>query len=162
MEERASDYLEKILTAQVYDVAIESPLELAPLLSRRLNNRLLLKCEDMQAVFSFVAALIPERPGSFRAFCQLLGARNITECNYRYADPKDAVVFVGLEISNRQECAALMTSLQAHGLRALDLTDNEIAKLHIRHMVGGHAPHVTNERLYALHFPNAQVHCSAS
>ena len=106
--------------------------------------------EEREAV---LAVIIPERPGSFRAFCHLLGARNITEFNYRYADAEHAVVFAGVEVQNRQECAALITTLQAHGLRAFDFTDNEMAKLHVRHMVGGHASHAEHERLYRFEFP---------
>ena len=100
-----------------------------------------------------LAAVIPERPGSFKAFCRLLGPRNITEFNYRYARPEEAVVFVGVEVQNRQECAALVATLQTHGVRAFDLSADEMAKLHIRHMVGGHAPHAAHELLYRFEFP---------
>lgn len=84
-----------------------------------------------------LAVTIPERPGSFQAFCELLGARSITEFNYRYADPHEAIVFVGVEVPNRHECATLLATLRAQGLRAVDLSDNEVAKLHVRYMVGG-------------------------
>ena len=106
--------------------------------------------EEREAI---LAVIIPERPGSFKSFCHLLGPRNITEFNYRYADPTDAVVFVGVEVQNRDECAALLTALQAHGFRAFDFSDNEMAKLHMRHMVGGHAPHIEHELLYRFEFP---------
>jgi threonine dehydratase len=106
--------------------------------------------EEREAI---LAVIIPERPGSFKAFCHLLGPRNITEFNYRYADPNDAVVFVGVEVQNRDECAALVTALQAHGFRAFDFSANEMAKLHMRHMVGGHAPHIEHELLYRFEFP---------
>ena len=106
--------------------------------------------EEREAI---LAVIIPERPGSFKAFCHLLGPRNITEFNYRYADPNDAVVFVGVEVQNREECAALLTALHAHGFRAFDFSDNEMAKLHMRHMVGGHAPHIEHELLYRFEFP---------
>jgi threonine dehydratase len=106
--------------------------------------------EEREAV---LAVTIPERPGSFRTFCSLLGPRSITEFNYRYADPDEAVVFVGVQVQSREECRQLVESLCAHGLHTLDLSHNEVAKLHIRHMVGGHAPHVTNELLYRFEFP---------
>ncbi len=106
--------------------------------------------EEREAI---LAVIIPERPGSFKSFCHLLGPRNITEFNYRYADPTDAVVFVGVEVQNRDECAALLTALQAHGFRAFDFSGNEMAKLHMRHMVGGHAPHIEHELLYRFEFP---------
>lgn len=106
--------------------------------------------EEREAI---LAVTIPERPGSFKAFCSLLGPRNVTEFNYRYADPIHAHVFVGLEIQRREEVQAIISMLRAHGLEALDFTNNELAKLHIRHLVGGHAPQVENEVLYRFEFP---------
>lgn len=106
--------------------------------------------EEREAI---LAVTIPERPGSFKAFCSLLGPRNITEFNYRYADPEQAHVFVGVEVQSREEVAAIIETLQAHGLQALDFTDNELAKLHIRHLVGGHAPQAEHEILYRFEFP---------
>jgi threonine dehydratase len=100
-----------------------------------------------------VAVTIPERPGSFRTFCSLIGARNITEFNYRYASAAQAHVFVGVQVRDRSETDALVASLRQHGLDALDFTDNELAKLHVRHLVGGHAPSVDNEILYRFEFP---------
>jgi threonine dehydratase len=100
-----------------------------------------------------VAVTIPERPGSFRTFCTLIGARNITEFNYRYSDPTKAQVFVGVQVRNRRETDDLVTSLRRKGLEAIDFTDNELAKLHVRHLVGGHAPGVSNEILYRFEFP---------
>jgi threonine dehydratase len=102
---------------------------------------------------AIVAVTIPEKPGSFRTFCALIGPRNITEFNYRYADPVEAQVFVGLQVRDRQETRALVKAMQANGLHAQDFTDNELAKLHIRHLVGGHAPAVENEILYRFEFP---------
>ena len=103
---------------------------------------------------AIIAVTIPERPGSFRAFCSLIGARNITEFNYRYADPSSAHVFVGVQVRDRSETEALVRSLRSHGLDALDFTDNELAKLHVRHLVGGHAPaRVDDEILYRFEFP---------
>ncbi len=100
-----------------------------------------------------VAVTIPERCGSFKAFCQLVGARNITEFNYRYADAGQAQVFVGLQVGDHRETEGLLNCLREHGLAAVDLSDNELAKLHIRHLVGGHAPKLENEILYRFEFP---------
>jgi threonine dehydratase len=106
--------------------------------------------EQREAVF---AATIPERPGSFKQFCRLIGKRNVTEFNYRYADPPDAHVFVGVEVRDRAEIDRLLATLERHGIRALDLSENETAKLHVRHLVGGRAPQAENEVLYRFEFP---------
>jgi threonine dehydratase len=102
---------------------------------------------------AIIAVTIPERPGSFKAFCTLLGARNVTEFNYRFSDPKAAQVFVGIEVKSRRETADLLKALARAGLPAQDLTDNEMAKLHVRHLVGGHAPTIDDEILYRFEFP---------
>lgn len=106
--------------------------------------------EQREAV---LAVTIPEKPGSFRKFCDLLGARNITEFNYRFSDPKVAHVFAGVQVGSRAESLRLVESLRRHGLETLDLTEDEMAKLHVRHMVGGHAPLVDHELLYRFEFP---------
>jgi threonine dehydratase len=100
-----------------------------------------------------LAVAIPEKPGAFKAFCRLLGGRSITEFNYRYADPAEAHIFVGVAVADPAESAALVDSLKKHGLPTLDLTDNEVAKLHLRHLVGGRAPQAKNERLFRFEFP---------
>ncbi len=100
-----------------------------------------------------LAVSIPEKPGSFKKFCALIGGRVITEFNYRFADPRVAHVFVGIQVHNRAEVDKLVASLNKHELPVLDLTDNEMAKLHIRHLVGGRAPNVANEVLYRFEFP---------
>jgi threonine dehydratase len=100
-----------------------------------------------------LAVTIPERPGSFREFCRLLGKRSVTEFNYRYADPSVAHLFVGIEIADRRELDHLLGELKRGRIEALDLTDNEMAKLHVRHLVGGHAPAAENEILYRFEFP---------
>jgi len=100
-----------------------------------------------------LAVTIAERPGSFRKFCALIGARNITEFNYRYADATQAHVFVGIQVKDRRETDQLIGKLRRSGLQTLDFSDNELAKLHIRHTVGGHAPSVDNEILYRFEFP---------
>ncbi|MDO9205926.1 MAG: threonine ammonia-lyase, biosynthetic [Methylotenera sp.] len=100
-----------------------------------------------------LAVTIPEKPGAFKTFCRLLGDRNITEFNYRYSDPKEAHIFVGVAIADPNESANLVADLIAQGLPALDLTDNEVAKLHLRHLVGGHAPQAENEVVFRFEFP---------
>ncbi len=100
-----------------------------------------------------LAVTIPEQPGSFRKFCSLLGPRNVTEFNYRYADSRAAHVFVGVQVHDSAETARLVRALRRQGLHALDLSDNELAKLHVRHLVGGHAPAVEHEILYRFEFP---------
>ena len=102
---------------------------------------------------ALLAVTIPERPGSFKRFCSLLGARNVTEFNYRYGDPERACVFVGLSIHNRKETAQVARRLQAAGLATVDLSENEMAKLHIRHMVGGRSALAGDELLYRFEFP---------
>lgn len=106
--------------------------------------------EQREAV---LAVTIPEAPGSFKAFCTLLGTRNITEFNYRYSDHSDAHVFAGVQVASRDEATQLVAMLKDNGLTAVDLTDNEMAKLHVRHLVGGHAPQVEHERVYRFEFP---------
>ncbi len=102
---------------------------------------------------AIIAVSIPERPGSFREFCELLGKRSITEFNYRYSDAKIAHLFVGLEVANRQETDDLLAALERKRIEAYDLSDNEMAKLHVRHLVGGHAPAAEHEILYRFEFP---------
>ena len=102
---------------------------------------------------ALLAVTIPECPGSFRKFCSLLGARNVTEFNYRYADATEAHVFVGVQVSDTAATARLVRALRRAGLQTLDLSDNELAKSHLRHLVGGHAPQVRHESLYRFEFP---------
>ncbi len=103
---------------------------------------------------ALLAVTIPERPGSFKTFSQAIGKRGITEFNYRYADHRDALVFAGIKLSQGEsEKRTLMDHLQAQGYAVLDITDNDVAKLHLRYMVGGHAPNVHNERLFRFVFP---------
>ncbi len=100
-----------------------------------------------------LAVTIPEQAGAFKTFCRLLGDRNITEFNYRYSDPVKAHIFVGVAIADPAESVKLVQDLQSHGLPALDLTDNEVAKLHLRHLVGGHAPQAEHEVVFRFEFP---------
>ncbi len=107
--------------------------------------------EAREAIF---AVTIPERPGSFREFCALLGKRSVTEFNYRYADPQRRAHLRRRRgrrsARDRGSCCARCT---AQRIEAYDLSDNEMAKLHVRHLVGGHAPAAENEILYRFEFP---------
>ena len=109
--------------------------------------------EEREAI---LAVTIPERPGSFREFCALLGKRSVTEFNYRYADPRIAHLFVGIEVANRRETADLLRAMHKRRIEAYDLSDNEMAKEHVRHMVGGRSALARNELLYRFEFPERQ------
>ena len=100
-----------------------------------------------------LAVTIPERPGSFKKFCQLLGKRQITEFNYRFADKESAHIFVGIQLSGGEEREALVERLRDKGYPVEDLSDNETAKVHVRYMVGGHQQGVEDEILYRFRFP---------
>ncbi|HAY46191.1 MAG TPA: threonine ammonia-lyase, biosynthetic, partial [Gammaproteobacteria bacterium] len=100
-----------------------------------------------------LAVTIPEQSGSFSKFCRALGSFNITEFNYRYADQHDANVFVGIQLKNFDDLNSVLATLKAAEYSAEDLTDNEIAKVHVRHLLGGHAGGASNERLFRFRFP---------
>ncbi len=103
---------------------------------------------------AIVAVVIPEQTGSFKAFCEALGKRNITEFNYRYSDAGEAQVFVGVQLSDSESARRdLIRELKGKKYRVLDMTDNEMAKLHVRHQVGGHAPGIENEVVFRFEFP---------
>ncbi len=103
---------------------------------------------------ALLAVTIPEQPGSFRRFCQVIGKRSITEFNYRYADSRQAQVFAGIQLTEgEEEKNRIIDTLREHGYPVLDMSDNEMAKLHIRYMVGGHAPGICDELLYRFEFP---------
>jgi len=103
---------------------------------------------------ALIAVEIPEAPGSFLQFCETLGKRNVTEFNYRYESSRAAQIFVGFGLSRgRAECQELCAGLRTAGYGVNDMTDNEMAKLHVRYMVGGHARGIENERLYRFEFP---------
>ncbi|MCU7798767.1 MAG: threonine ammonia-lyase, biosynthetic [gamma proteobacterium symbiont of Lucinoma myriamae] len=107
--------------------------------------------ENRELLFS---ATIDECPGSFLKFCKIVGTRGITEFNYRYSHDAQAHIFVGVKTSNaEEEKEVLFDALINKGYPVIDLSDNEIAKLHLRHMVGGHAPQIHNEHLYRFEFP---------
>jgi threonine dehydratase len=102
---------------------------------------------------AILAVTIPERPGSFRDFCALIGSRSVTEFNYRMADPDSAHVFVGLQIAGDSEKHQVVGALRRAGLETIDLSDNEMAKLHVRHLVGGRGQGIADELLYRFEFP---------
>jgi len=106
--------------------------------------------ERREAIF---AVTIPEKPGSLRSFCECINNRNLTEFNYRIADEKTAHIFVGMQIQNRADAAKMLAAFQGCGFQTLDLTDDELTKLHLRHMVGGRSPLAHNELLYRFEFP---------
>ena len=103
---------------------------------------------------ALLGVTIPERPGSFRQFCSVIGLRAITEFNYRYSDPDAAHVFVGVQMqAGEKEKDELISRLRAAEYPVVDMTDNEMAKLHVRYMVGGHARRAEHEVLYRFEFP---------
>ena len=106
--------------------------------------------EEREALF---AVTIPEERGSFKRFCGLIGPRSVTEFNYRISDEKVAHIFVGLSTSRRGESREIAASFEQHGFRALDLTHDEMAKSHLRHMVGGHSGLAQDEHLFRFIFP---------
>jgi len=106
--------------------------------------------ESREAVF---AVTVPEQRGSFRNFCALVGPRNVTEFNYRISDASEAHVFVGVQVGSRSESGLLARTFEEHGYKTLDLTHDELAKLHIRHLVGGKSQLAHDELLYRFEFP---------
>jgi threonine dehydratase len=106
--------------------------------------------EQREAVF---AVTIPEERGSFRRFCALVGDRNVTEFNYRIADATEAHIFVGIQLTQRNDARVLARTFEKAGFPTLDLTDDELAKQHLRHMVGGRSPLASHELLYRFEFP---------
>ncbi len=103
---------------------------------------------------AILAVTIAEKPGAYKKFMQAMGKRSITEFNYRYADAEDAHIFVGVQVSpDDDDRHKLVAGLEAKGYAVVDMTDNEMAKLHIRHMVGGHSPKVNHERVFRFEFP---------
>jgi threonine dehydratase len=108
-----------------------------------------------QAREALLAVEIPEQPGSFLRFCEILGSRSVTEFNYRYGRKERAQIFVGFGLTRgKEDRDEVIGKLRAEGYGVTDMTDNEIAKLHVRYMVGGHVNgNVANERLYRFEFP---------
>ena len=106
--------------------------------------------EQREAV---LAVTLPEKPGAYKKFLSLIGARHVTEFNYRFNDVSEAHVFVGVQVGSRAESLKLVGQLRKNGYATLDLTDDEMAKSHVRHLVGGHSPKVDHEILYRFEFP---------
>ena len=106
--------------------------------------------EAKEAVF---AVTIPEQRGSFKRFCELLGDRNVTEFNYRIADANQAHIFVGIATQKASDSAIIAKSFTKSGFNTIDLTQDELAKSHLRHMVGGRSQLAKNELLYRFEFP---------
>jgi len=106
--------------------------------------------ERREAIF---AVTIPEKPGSLRQFCRCIGKRNLTEFNYRIADKNEAHIFVGVQIQNQADAARMVDGFELNGFKTLDLTDDELTKMHLRHMVGGHSLLARDELLYRFEFP---------
>ncbi len=106
--------------------------------------------EQREALF---AVTIPEERGSFKRFCELIGPRSVTEFNYRISDDRVAHVFVGLTISRRDEAERIERHFVRHRFATVNLTDDELAKEHVRHMVGGHSELARDERLFRFVFP---------
>lgn len=102
---------------------------------------------------ALLAVTIPEGHGSLRKFCELIGRRNVTEFNYRIADAQEAHIFVGIQTAGRGESDKIAAHFTRHGFKTLDLTHDEMAKLHIRHLVGGRSPLAADERLFRFEFP---------
>lgn len=102
---------------------------------------------------AILAVTIPERPGAFLEFIRLIGNRAITEFNYRYAPRQDARIFVGIQLPHPSDRFEIIGALGEQGYPVIDLTDDELAKVHIRYMVGGRAPEAVNERVYSFTFP---------
>ncbi|MBL0122222.1 MAG: threonine ammonia-lyase, biosynthetic [Betaproteobacteria bacterium] len=102
---------------------------------------------------ALLGATVPETRGSFRRFCELLGPRSVTEFNYRIADAKQAHLFVGVAVSGRDEAKKLVSHFNGHGFKTVDLTENEMAKLHVRHLVGGRSALAKDELVYRFEFP---------
>lgn len=103
---------------------------------------------------ALLAVTIPEAPGSYRRFVQLLGKRSITEFNYRYSDPSEAHIFVGVQLlEGEHEKQQIIGMLREHGYPVLDMSDNEMAKLHVRYMVGGRTSGLENELVFRFQFP---------
>ena len=106
--------------------------------------------EEREALFSVT---IPEERGAFRRFCETVGNRSVTEFNYRISDDKTANIFVGIQTANSHDADELVKNFEKSQLPTINLTHDELAKQHLRHMIGGKSPLATDERLYRFEFP---------
>lgn len=121
------------------------------------------RCELGEQREALLAVTIPEEKGSFLKFCQLLGGRSVTEFNYRFADAKNACIFVGVRLSRGlEERKEILQMLNDGGYSVVDLSDDEMAKLHVRYMVGGRPSHPLQERSTASNSRNRRARCCAS
>ncbi len=111
------------------------------------------RCEIGEKHEALLAVTIPEQKGSFLKFCQLIGNRAVTEFNYRHSDDKQACLFVGVRISGNAEKSDIIHDLQQNGYDVTDLSEDDIAKTHIRYMVGGRPTSIAREQLYSFEFP---------
>ncbi|WP_428946380.1 threonine ammonia-lyase, biosynthetic [Pantoea sp. FN060301] len=114
------------------------------------------RCELGEQREALLAVTIPEQKGSFLKFCQLLGGRSVTEFNYRYANADNACIFVGVRLTRgREERSEILQQLGEGGYKVVDLSDDEMAKLHVRYMVGGRPSKPLRERLFSFEFPES-------
>ncbi|MCT8546578.1 threonine ammonia-lyase, biosynthetic [Glaesserella parasuis] len=111
------------------------------------------RCEIGEKHEALLAVSIPEQKGAFLKFCQIIGNRAVTEFNYRHADDQQACIFVGVRISGNAEKLEIIKDLQQNGYPVTDLSDDDIAKTHIRYMVGGRPSSIQQEELYSFEFP---------
>ena len=111
------------------------------------------RAEVGEAREALLAVTIPERAGAFRDFCSAIGRRVVTEFNYRLSGREEAHIFVGVATQSRADAESLAAMLNARGYKTVNLTDNEVAKLHVRYMVGGRAAHLHDELIYRFQFP---------
>lgn len=114
------------------------------------------RCELGEKREVLIAVTIPEKKGSFLKFCQILGGRSVTEFNYRYHDEESACIFVGVKITKNSEKDDIMQQLTSAGYPVVDLTDDEMAKLHVRYMIGGKPCQPIQEQVYSFEFPESQ------
>lgn len=115
------------------------------------------RCEVGEYAEGIISVKIPEKKGSFLDFCKKLGGRSVTEFNYRYSDPDNARVFVSVHLTNGQEeLSSIVDSLNAAGYEVINMTDNILAKNHVRYMIGGHSTKNVSERAYEFEFPEVK------
>lgn len=111
------------------------------------------RCEIGEKHEALLAVVIPEEKGSFLRFCEIIGNRAVTEFNYRHADDNKACIFVGVRINGSQEKADIIRDLHQHGYELTDMSDDDIAKTHVRYMIGGRPTSIAREQLYRFEFP---------
>ena len=114
------------------------------------------RCELGEKREVLLSVTIPEKKGSFLNFCKLLGGRSVTEFNYRYHDDKSACIFVSVRISKSNEKEDILQELTAAGYPVVDLSEDEMAKLHVRYMIGGKPCKTIQEQVYSFEFPESQ------